>query len=762
MKAVTVRRTWMTAVAVAVVFGCTSVVDHVVDEAGGGGNTPAGSAGSGTTLETAGSGFAFLEDEFTDAPASPGGTGGVVKDDPELAGEATSSFFTAFQLDPAAEDSAGPKFVLARDIDRDGWLDLVTGWNQSQPIQLHLQQRDADGNLSFRTVTLAGTSPFAVIAGIEVGYINDDEWLDVVVLSKTTGGAGLCPTSPPGAISSLEGEIIILFNPGDPQLIPDGAEWREMFLVNTLVNANPLIGTTWHNQFPGIEFVSFEEGQTKPEWNGFTSLVVADIDGVEGDDILVALNPGVCKELGQDPPINTVDLWINPGAAVAENFTLWGSEIPYEPGDLRGQITLDDPPVDGAAVFLSATLNGGAVVPPVTTTATGTASFILSSDRTEVSYQISTEGLPPCAVKSARFQSGAAGVQGPVAFDATETVTDTCGELTASGVWELTAGELADLLGGRIYVRVDTSLRGRGPVAIMADLPQVKDILTLDVDHDGDLDVIATYTNSISRNIRWARNPAIAHTLGGPDGPDEVVRRYCDCWRLFALAWEQRPIGSLDTGADIMDLVDIDNDGFKDVLVRSTVGQIIQWFRQPNLLVLPPEFPPDDTVPDRFDFPWPVYTLTEFNGLEPEAIAFGDLTGDGLPEVIAAAEGAVYWYDGSVGDSVYDPWLGRTVVRDSPVDTTDPAATATGAGGAGGDSGSAGSDAEPDAADVAGAGVGVTEVDTSTHINSLLIVDLDGDGRMDIIGTLDRRSGAGLSDDRLVWYRNIRTEEEEE
>ena len=58
--------------------------------------------------------------------------------------------------------------------------------------------------------------------------------------------------------------------------------------------------------------------------------------------------------------------------------------------------------------------------------------------------------------------------------------------------------------------------------------------------------------------------------------------------------------------------------------------------------------------------------------------------------------------------------------------------------------------------------MGVEAVDTSTHINTLLVVDLDNDGKNDIVGTLDRRTGAGLSDDRLVWYRNTRTEVEEE
>ena len=148
-----------------------------------------------------------------------------------------------------------------------------------------------------------------------------------------------------------------------------------------------------------------------------------------------------------------------------------------------------------------------------------------------------------------------------------------------------------------------------------------------------------------------------------------------------------------------------------------------------------------EPVPDsdgRTDFPWPVFTLTEFNGQEPEAIAIGDVTGNGQVEVMVAAEGAVFWYDGTAGDTVFDPWSPNTIIQDSTPDGA----------------GAAVSTAAP------GAGVGVTQVDTSTNINTLLVVDLDGDGKCDIVGTLDRRSGAGLSDDRIVWYRNTRTDDE--
>ncbi len=572
-------------------------------------------------------GSLLVETGFTDAPASPGGTGGVGPppvdgaDDVELPAEQTRSFFTAFQIDPEAEDTAGPKFVVAGDVDQDGFLDLASAWNQSQPVQLHLQRRDPVGNISFRTISLGGTTPIAIVAGLEFGQINDDGFLDVVVLAKATGFATFCPKDPPQKISNHDGEIIVLFNPGDPNLITDGDRWTEMILVN------PFVQDPWiHNQFPGNEFKTTEESKTKPEWSGFVSLAVANLDGRDGDDILVALNPGECEELGQKPPFNTVDLWVNPGAAQAENSALWGVPAP-----------------------------------------TGTA--------------------------------------------------------LSRGV----------------------------PVSLMADAPQVKDIAVLDVDEDGDLDVIATWTNSLSQNIRWARNPLVAHAAGGAAGFAEVVRGTTDGWRMFANGWQLRTVGQLDTGADVMAIGDIDDDGTSDLLLRSTVGEIIQWFRRPNALVVAPEFPPSDPVPDRFNFPWPVFTLTEFEEQEPAGIAVGDLTGDGVNEVVAAVQGGIYWLDGLVGDSAYDPWLPTTIIQDIS-GTSAPTGTAVPV-------------VDPDATDpdadptTPGSGVGVETFDITTHINALLIVDLDGDGKNDIIGTLDRRTGAGLSDDRLVWYRNTREDD---
>jgi hypothetical protein len=560
-------------------------------------NDQGNEAGANAGLTTSGNGF-------TTAPVSPGGTGGSSQpqqDDVDLPGEQSGSFFKAFQVDPPFEHSAGPKFVVAADIDQDGLLDVVSAWNQSQPIQIHLQRRDSNNNIFFRTITIAGTSPTAVMAGLAVGQVDGDGWLDIVVLVKAAGGQTICP--PDEELSLLEGEIIVYFSPGDAQALTNGDLWDEMILINPFV-ADPWI----HNQFPGHEAASFVESQTKPELSGFASLAMADLDDDGFDDIIVALNPAACEGLGQEPPINTVDLWMNPGGVSSRTSALWGS--------------------------------------------------------------------PPVGDQSRNV-----------------------------------------------------------PISIMASGSQVKDIAIMDVDGDGDLDVIATFTTAITQNVSWARNPFIAHNVGGPSGRVEMERGVDDSWRFWPLGWQVRPIGQIDSGADVLSIGDVDGDGFDDVIVRSTGGGIVQWFRRPNDLVVMPEFPPGGVTPDRFNFPWPVFTLTELPNQEPQAIAIGDITGDGRNEVIVAAGGGVSWFDGTQ-DLVFNPWFPNKIIQDSP------AALANGSG-----------------APAPGSGVGVEEVDTSTYINALLVVDLDGDGRNDIVGTLDRRSGSGLTDDRLVWYRNIKTTE---
>jgi hypothetical protein len=42
----------------------------------------------------------------------------------------------------------------------------------------------------------------------------------------------------------------------------------------------------------------------------------------------------------------------------------------------------------------------------------------------------------------------------------------------------------------------------------------------------------------------------------------------------------------------------------------------------------------------------------------------------------------------------------------------------------------------------------------TTLINSILVVDLDGDSDNDLVATFDRTGLSGVTNDALVWFRN--------
>ncbi|MFH0982739.1 MAG: VCBS repeat-containing protein [Planctomycetota bacterium] len=482
------------------------------------------------------------------------------------------SFFTALQVDPRSEDSAGPVFVRAGDLDGDGLMDIASAWNQSQPVQIHFQRRSAAGDLAFESVPLGGTAPIAKVAGLELADLDADGRLDVVVLVKDTGRVAKCDesredcdvTESGGVIEgAIEGGIVVFYNPADAP----GQPWEA-----TLLTTSFLAGRD--------EGDSIEEG-------GYTSLAVGDIDGANGPDIVVALNsaegnPSLPLDSVEGlPQLNSVDLWANPGPGLARNGDAWARAIIY------------------------------------------------------------------------------------------------------------------------------------------ADLTPVGACRILDADRDGDRDVVCTYPTAASSNVRWLPNPL---DLG------ELSRVYSS-WGLYA------PVGQISTGADSLEIGDLDNDGIEDVLARSSEGQVVQWFKRPA-------FPGYNFIRN----PWQVYTLAEFRDRKPQAIAVGDLTDDGQVEVAISAGGAVAWFDAQQALSVFDQWGETLIIDDSP-----PAGTT---GDNANDNTAGLSDLLHLLTDPLQQG---QQESTSTLVNSLVIEDIDGDGLNDIVGTLDRVDGSGLTNDALILFRNRRS-----
>lgn len=200
------------------------------------------------------------------------GTGGGTDSNLGSSGR-TLGNFTAIQVDPRSEDSAGPQFVSAEDIDGDGLMDLVSAWNHSQPVQVHLQQRSASGTVSFETVTLAGSIPAVAVAGLAVADFDDDGHPDIAVLVKESllDGAGCLGSEVPG--EGLRGEIVLYLAPTDPAQANEALAWIEAPVGQSFL------------QGEGDDF-------SDPEVGGYTGMTVGDINVDGNPDIVVAWNSG--------------------------------------------------------------------------------------------------------------------------------------------------------------------------------------------------------------------------------------------------------------------------------------------------------------------------------------------------------------------------------------------------------------------------------------------------------------------------------------
>lgn len=487
---------------------------------------------------------------------SGGGSGSDLLD----TGRALSSF-TAIQVDPRSEDSAGPQFVVAEDLNDDGLMDLITAWNQTQPVQIHLQGRTSSGGMSFETVTLAGNIPVVAVAGLAVEDFDQDGRKDIAVLIKETllCTANCLGTEMVACGDVLNGVILMYLAPDDPERMNQSLAWR-----NQVVKSSYLAGGRGEAFGP-------------PEAGGYTSMAVGDVDLDDDMDIVVAWN-SACL----DPP--EILVFYNGG-----------------PGSVR---------------------NGIWPVQPI-------ADPFQCSDAARL-----------CAA--------------------------------------------------------------------------IKDVALGDIDRDGDLDMVVTFPDAESLNLRWYRNPL----LTAEDAE----------WRCYHHdgSWNVGTIGQVPGRADIVRLGDIDQDGILDVVMRSSEARVIQWFKGPECPTTP--MGPNLTDPFRH-LPWQVYTMAEFTERIPEGLALGDINFDGQLDLIAAAGGAVAWFDGEAAPSVFDHWREHLIIDDvtpgASIGATDPS-------------------------------VETEDTAETTFINSIIVVDLNGDGANDLVVTLDRTTGSGITNDAIAWLRNDR------
>lgn len=188
-----------------------------------------------------------------------------------------SPLFSAVQLDPILEATAGAKVIVSVDLDADGLIDFVSGSDESQPIQFH--RRTSPTAVAFDTFTIAGGAPISRMIDLEVADLDGDGRLDVAVLIKDTGFV-------PVTGANIRGAVVLLFAPVDRT---NGLAWVAVTIDDTFTR-------------PGDD-------------PGMTSFAVADVDGINGPDIILGSN--------EIMDTKNILLYRNPGGAAARTGANW-------------------------------------------------------------------------------------------------------------------------------------------------------------------------------------------------------------------------------------------------------------------------------------------------------------------------------------------------------------------------------------------------------------------------------------------------------
>jgi hypothetical protein len=211
------------------------------------------------------------------------GVGSVTTTQPTVV---PSPAYVVSQLDPLVESTAGAKIVVAAQlnddngdgrIDDNDLIDFVSASEESQPIQIHLNQ---GGGSSFSTYTIAGGGPIARMVKLEIADFDLDGRNDVAVLVNDTGFT-------PVQGADLRGAVVLLFSPADPTAV---LSWQEVTLSATFVLPSDDVG--------------------------MTDLAVGDVNGDGRPDIVLGSNE-------KGAVAKNIRLYINPGPASARTGNLW-------------------------------------------------------------------------------------------------------------------------------------------------------------------------------------------------------------------------------------------------------------------------------------------------------------------------------------------------------------------------------------------------------------------------------------------------------
>ena len=158
-------------------------------------------------------------------------------------------------------------------------------------------------------------------------------------------------------------------------------------------------------------------------------------------------------------------------------------------------------------------------------------------------------------------------------------------------------------------------------------------LFMLDMDNDGDLDVISTGSGDNNVQVAWFENPGAASVESGS-------------------AWVQWRIGSI-RGATSVDVQDVTGDGRIDVVVASPGQREVFLFAQPT------------TGPKR-EYDWDGVAIYSSNSGGPIDVRVVDIDGDGSTEILVGEDGGrVLFLERPIG-VVFDPWTPMTIKQTTP------------------------------------------------------------------------------------------------
>lgn len=168
---------------------------------------------------------------------------------------------------------------------------------------------------------------------------------------------------------------------------------------------------------------------------------------------------------------------------------------------------------------------------------------------------------------------------------------------------------------------------GRHERQLRLDRDGATGLLVVDMDGDGDLDVVSSARDDNNAQVVWFENP------GGALNPD--------------VPWTQWRIGSVRDAWSI-DVADITGDGLPDV--AATGGSQMQLI----LFVQPADGP-------KRTYDWDSHVLVDFESFEPRDVKVLDIDNDGVDEiVVSGTSGTIRYFERT--PNVLDPWIGELVL----------------------------------------------------------------------------------------------------